>query len=211
MTLETQINNLATAVGTQSKALKTLINGNAADLSALSTTAQGNLVLAINEVLADVNALGVLVNNGAADLSALTTTAQANLVAAINEVKGIADAAAGGGVSINDGATNTTQTWSSQQISDTIDSDVATAVNDLVGGASAAYDTLIELANEIQANDADLVTVLSNQSKRVAVDQVQTFTAPEQLQGRSNIGAQSAADIGDTAADFVAVFNAALV
>lgn len=52
MSLDTQIQNLVTRVATESKSLRTLINGNVADLSGLTTTAKGNLVLAINEVKA---------------------------------------------------------------------------------------------------------------------------------------------------------------
>lgn len=49
-TLETRIANLATRIATECKALRTLVNGNAADLSSLTTTAKNNLVAAINEV-----------------------------------------------------------------------------------------------------------------------------------------------------------------
>ncbi len=49
-TLETRLRDLATGIGTQCKALRTLINGNAADLSGLQTTAKNNLVAALNEV-----------------------------------------------------------------------------------------------------------------------------------------------------------------
>lgn len=52
MSLSTNVSNLATRIATEAKALRTLINGNAADLSSLTTTAKGNLVLAINEVAA---------------------------------------------------------------------------------------------------------------------------------------------------------------
>lgn len=58
MSLATQIANLATAVGTALKATRTLVNGNAADLSGLATTAKNNLVAAINEVRGMVVALG---------------------------------------------------------------------------------------------------------------------------------------------------------
>lgn len=51
----------------------------------------------------------------------LNTTAT-DLTAAVNEVKVTADAAAGGGVSINDGATNATQAWSSNKIASEISS-----------------------------------------------------------------------------------------
>src|SRR5687768_13957634 len=49
---EAQVSNLATQIATTVKANKVLINNNAADLSALTTTAKGNLVAAINEVRA---------------------------------------------------------------------------------------------------------------------------------------------------------------
>jgi hypothetical protein len=48
-TLVTRISDLATRIATAIKATRVLINGNAADLSALKTTAKGNLVAAINE------------------------------------------------------------------------------------------------------------------------------------------------------------------
>ena len=50
MTLQQRLADLATRIATECKALRTLINGNAADLAALATTAKGNLVAAINEV-----------------------------------------------------------------------------------------------------------------------------------------------------------------
>lgn len=56
-TLAQRIIDLAVRVGTEAKALRTLINGNAADLSALNTTAKGNLVLAVNELVAEIAAL----------------------------------------------------------------------------------------------------------------------------------------------------------
>ncbi len=50
MSLSGNVTNLALRVATESKALRTLVNGNAADLSALTTTAKGNLVAALNEL-----------------------------------------------------------------------------------------------------------------------------------------------------------------
>lgn len=57
MSLATNITDLATRVATEAKALRTLLNGNAANNSALTTTAKGNLVLAINELDAEITAL----------------------------------------------------------------------------------------------------------------------------------------------------------
>lgn len=51
-TLQTRLNNLATRVATECKAIRTLVNGNVADLAALTTTAKTSLVAAINEVRA---------------------------------------------------------------------------------------------------------------------------------------------------------------
>jgi hypothetical protein len=52
MSLVTVLTNFAQRVGTEAKAVRLLLNGNAADLSALTTTAKSNLVAAINEVKA---------------------------------------------------------------------------------------------------------------------------------------------------------------
>lgn len=50
MSLVTELQDLSTRVATECKSLRTLINGNAGDLTALTTTAQNNLVAAINEL-----------------------------------------------------------------------------------------------------------------------------------------------------------------
>lgn len=52
MSLSTNVSNLATRVATEVKSVKTQINGNAPDLTALNTTTKTNLVAAINEILA---------------------------------------------------------------------------------------------------------------------------------------------------------------
>lgn len=52
MSLQIRLTDLAVRIATECKALRTLFNGNAADLSALQTTAKGNLVAALNEVRA---------------------------------------------------------------------------------------------------------------------------------------------------------------
>lgn len=57
MSLTTNLSDAFTRVATESKALRTLINGNAVDNAALTTTAKGNLVAAINELDAAINAL----------------------------------------------------------------------------------------------------------------------------------------------------------
>jgi len=50
MSLATNLLNLTTRVATEFKAVRTLINGNATDLSGLTTAAKSNLVDAVNEI-----------------------------------------------------------------------------------------------------------------------------------------------------------------
>jgi hypothetical protein len=134
-------------------------------------------------------------------LSGLNTTNKTSLVDAINEVL------ASAGVSIDDLATNSTTTWSSSKINDTITS----AITALIGGAGVDDDTLAELANKIaalQLADAGLVSA----------NTVQSFTPAQKLQALDNIGAASEADltllevaVGDTTRNFVTDFETGLV
>ena len=145
------------------------------------------------------------------DLAALTTTAKASLVAAVNELKTAVDAAAGGGVSIDDGAGDgaTTVTWSADKIHDTIEAAKLAVKNELTDGAAAALDTLNELAAALGNDPNFAATIASEVANRVRYDAAQTLTAPQQAQARTNIGAQSAAAIGDPDHDLVADYTAA--
>jgi len=136
-------------------------------------------------------------------LATLSTTDKTNLVAAINELKTAVNAS----TSINDAQVTTTTTYSSSKIVSLLDA----LKNEILGGADAAYDTLLELQQAIQADQSGISALLDAVSKRVRFDAAQTLTAGEQAQARSNIGAVAASDVGDTAFDFVAAFEAALV
>lgn len=59
MSLATNVSNLATRIATEVKSIRTLVNGNAADLSALDTTAKSNLVAAINELHTELGNIDV--------------------------------------------------------------------------------------------------------------------------------------------------------
>lgn len=63
MSLEINLHNLATRIATENKSLRTLINGNAADLSALTTTAKNTLVAAINELAGSIGEAGAVIND----------------------------------------------------------------------------------------------------------------------------------------------------
>lgn len=70
MSLTTNLTDAFTRVATENKSLRTLMNGNAADLAALTTTAKANLVAAINELDAALDALAS--NPGAGSLDDLS-------------------------------------------------------------------------------------------------------------------------------------------
>ena len=170
-------------------------------------TLEQRLIALAQAMGADVKAL--LAAQGS--LSALTTTAKNNLVAAVNELKTAVDAAAGGGVSIDDGAGDgaTGVTWSADKIFDAIEVAKTAVKNDLTAGAAAALDTLSELAAALNNDPAFAATIAAEVANRVRYDAAQTLTQPQMAQARANIGALGAADVGDTDHDFVADYNAA--
>lgn len=69
MSLASQVQTLATRIATECKSIRTLINGNVAGLSALTTTDKTNLVAALNELkgLTDgaIAAAGAQINDAA--------------------------------------------------------------------------------------------------------------------------------------------------
>lgn len=170
-------------------------------------TLEQRLIALAQAIGADVKAL--LAAQGS--LSALATTAKASLVAAVNELKTAVDAASGSGVSIDDGAGDgaTGVTWSADKIFDAIEAAKTAVKNDLTAGAAAALDTLSELAAALNNDPAFAATIAAEIANRVRYDAAQTLTAPQQTQARANIGAQSAAAIGDPDRDLVADYTAA--
>jgi hypothetical protein len=130
-------------------------------------------------------------------LAALPTTNKESIVAALIELN-----SALGSLIADSSTTGAENTWSINQIK----ANTAAQIDALVNGAGSAYDTLIELANEIQANDGSINAILSAQAKRVRVDAAQAFSGIEKQQARDNIDVFSKAEIGDINADFTAEF-----
>ena len=162
--LSTRVGLLATRVATQIKSVKTLINGNAADLSAL------------------------------------TTTQKTSLVAAINELKNAVDNA-GPSITISDSTSSTTEVWSSSKIA----SEIQAAKDALTNGASAALDTLAELASALGDDASFASTITTALGYRLRFDDVQTLTTEQKTQACANLG------IGEPDTDFVTTFNSGLV
>lgn len=138
------------------------------------------------------------------DKSSLATVDKSSLVAAINELVGLVATA----TEINDlaGAGVLDQTWSA----DKINASLLALKSEIIDGAPAAYDTLLEIATALAGADANITDILTALGNRVRFDAAQALTAPQQAQARTNIGAVAASDIGDVNSDFVATFEGAL-
>ena len=138
----------------------------------------------------------------AGNIANLSTTDKSSLVAAINELKAEVLLA----TAIDDNHIDTSTTDSSNKIVSLLDAIKA----DILGGADAAYDTLVEIQQLLQNGTTGLDALLAAVNLRVRFDEAQTLTAADQLQARTNIGAVAAADVGNTDTDFVVVFDGAL-
>lgn len=89
MSLSTNVSNLATRVATEVKGVKTLVNGNALDLTALNTTTKTNLVAAINEILA---LAGAKINDATTSTTTSWSSSKTNseIAAAVSSLVGAA-------------------------------------------------------------------------------------------------------------------------
>jgi hypothetical protein len=162
---------------------------------------QTNLASLTQNIAADIKA--IIASRG--NLAALTTTEKGNLVAALNEVRALALAGGGAGAAIDDDVTAIDTTWSSSKIAN----EVTAAINALVDGAPTALDTLKEIADLLEDQENAVGGLVAAVGNRVRFDAAQSLTGPQQDQARTNIGAASAAAVGDTEVDLVAIYNAA--
>lgn len=146
-----------------------------------------NLAAAVGGDVSAINAAITAIDAKRGDLTALTTAQKSSIVAALNELKATVDgidvAAA-----IDDAALSAGGTWSSHKIS----SEIQAAIGDLKDNAPAAFDTLKEIAQELDANQSLRDSILAAQAKRVRFDAAQTLSDGEKGQARSNIGAAAA-------------------
>lgn len=146
-------------------------------------------------------------------LTSLTTTAQGSIVAAINEVN--AKPSGTGGAAIADGATSTTTVWSSSKVNTEITNARAAVKAEILGGATSAFDTLVELKALIDAGDAtdqaSITTLTTAVGNRVRYDVAnQGLTTTQQSNARLNINAYGAVELGNPDTDLVALLVAAL-
>ena len=157
-------------------------------------TLEQRVLLLAQSIGADIKAL----KSADGSLGALSTTNKTSLVSAINEIFALANSA---GVQINDNApaSSTTVAYSPSKITALI----STAVSSVLGGASAAYDTLLEIQNQLLGDDTAISSLLSAVGNRVAFDAAQTLTDAQKLTACTNIG------VGNYDRDFVSDYNTA--
>ena len=114
----------------------------------------------INSIATDIKDVYAKIGN----LNTLQTTTKSSLVGAINELK------SSGGLQINDSTPSASTTFSGTAI----DSKIATAKtevkNEILGSASAAYDTLQEIQAQMEADDTAAASLTT------AVGQRPTYT-----------------------------------
>lgn len=204
--LSEQIAALATAVGTECKAIRTLIG----ELSGLSTNTKASIVAAVNELKNGADALSNSLNAlttrvGTAESGISTNigeiaTVKANIGSLQGSVSSIqADiaelqAAVAAATEISDSTTATSTTWSSSKISNELTAAKAEVKDEILGGAGEAVDTLKELNDLIATNQSAIVALEKLAAGHVKYDGAQSLTVTQQAQARTNIGAASASD-----------------
>jgi hypothetical protein len=78
MSLVSNLQNFATRVATEIKGVRTLVNGNASDLTALTTTNKSNLVAALNEIKGSITAAGAQINDTTASATTVYSSTKTN-------------------------------------------------------------------------------------------------------------------------------------
>lgn len=193
MSLATNVSNLATRIATEVKAIRTLVNGNATDLSSLTTTTKTNLVAAINEVAAAVSiSAGASINDATTSTSSVWSSSKTNsaITAAVADVVNAAPTAL-----------------------DTLN-ELAAALGD-----DANFASTVTTAIGLKADSTEVVKLTGAQT----VAGVKTFSSAPVVPDASFAiakvsglqtaldGKASTTDVGDTTTNFVTTFEAGLV
>lgn len=184
MALQDRLTDLATAVATDIKQLRTWITGSSSgNLTGLTTTDKSSLVGAINEVKAG--------SSGAPPDASEATKG-------IVELASLAEVAAG---------VDTVRAVTSEGVRQ---ERVALKAEILGAGVPGALDTLDELAAALGDDANFAATITTALANRVRVDTAaQGLTGTQQSNARTNIAAVGTADIGNPDTDLVAVYTAA--
>jgi hypothetical protein len=142
--------------------------------------------------------------NKQGNLASLATTDKDSLVDAINELHSALSSFS----EINDSLTvAANKTYSINKILQLI----SDAKSEILGGASAAFDTLQELSVLIQNDQSGITALTTALGYRLRFDAAQTLSSTEQQQAQDNLQVYSRTQIGDPTTDLVATFEGALV
>lgn len=161
-----------------------------------------------------------ILHNKVGNLSKLNTTAKDSTVAAINELARRTGSLEDLDLAelIDDTSTASDKVWSSEKTQDEIVKAAQQVKDDLLDGASEAFDTLNELGDLISENKGALEGLTEIAGGAVRYDVAQSdLTADQKAMARTNIGAVALADfnqfkteIGTTETDFATIFELAL-
>ena len=132
-----------------------------------TTPLQDNLEAVFAQIGADVGL-------SKKDIIALQTA-----VGAINPTAVISDAA---GAGVFD------KTWSADKLIAYITAAATQAKDDIINGAPAALDTLLEIANQLAADQTALGSLVLALDAAIRTDIVQTFTDAQKTQAQENMG-----------------------
>lgn len=187
MSLATNISNLATRVATEVKSVRTLVNGNASDLSALNTTTKTSLVAAVNEVNTAVSNIDV--SSQVAALIDDTTTSTSKVWSSNKTNSAITSAVA----AVVDAAPAALDTLN----------ELAAALGDDANYASTITTALAGKASTTHTHAISDVTGL-----QTALDAKATTSALTTLSGTVST---LSTNVGDTTTNFVTTFEAGLV
>ena len=174
-TLQVRIQDLATRIATECKAIRTLVNGNAADMSALTTTAKSNLVAAVNELKAGLDA-AVLAGGAQIDDTASTSPSKTWSVDKI--VQELTDTAAAVKNEILNGAGAAYDTLAELQALLEGDAADITAINTALGNRVRTDTATQGLTTQQQANARTNIgaDITSAEIGNPDTDSVATFT-----------------------------------
>lgn len=138
---------------------------------------------------------GLIATRG--NLDNLFGSSKSNLVEALNELFYLI----GDAQEIHDASlpTSLSTTYSANKINAL----VAQAKNDILGGASSAYDTLLELQNMLIGDDTAISGLLTAVGNKIDYTVSQSLTTPQKLQACSNLG------IGDPDHNFITDYTTA--
>lgn len=207
MTFAENVTALATRIATEAKSLRTLINGNASDLSALQTTAKSNLVAAINELKGSITGGGATIDDSSTNTTSVWSSSKTNSSIGASFANAVRTDTAAQGLTTtqkSNARTNIGAGTSNLAIGTTSGTaaDAATLATSLAAKAPLASPTFTGTVSGITKSMVGLSSVdnTADASKPVSTAQAAAIALKV-----------DASLVGDTTTDFVAAFNAGLV